>query len=1287
MSGDAVNGYLLSPGQERLWHLWSGGQIARMPAVRGRFRLDGPVEPAALCAALGRLAERHEILRAVFLRLPEMGVPLQAARDCVPPAIGARELGVGPEDAPLVAQLEDGVLGLAMPAFLADGTTLLGLAAAILRELNGEAEPEEPLQYFDLAQWQRYLLEQDAPAAPSWGAGSLTARGGALPALPALRPRAEGPFAPRRVACPLPPRTEVALDLLVARLGATRADVLAAAWAALLLRLSGGTPAPVALLAEGRAFTELTGALGPLAGPVPLELRPDADTRFADLVVAARDARVAAEDLRHHLPPPAGDAIAAFPVEHLLQPAGEAPCAMELATEGEPFLIRLAALSRADSSLAIFLDHDAAACPPGAAGRMAEQFATLLRDALARPEAALVALEILGEAERRLIADFHGPVVAVPEPWQPVQQAIAARAAAEPGRLALREAGKELTAAELEARVQALAARLRLRGVGPDRAVALFLPRGVAHVVAMLGVLRAGGAWMPLSPDLPAERAAFILADSGARHVVTLRALASSLPARGEPDILLLDQEAGAPPAVAFALCAPSHAAYILYTSGSTGQPKGVVVPHGALANQMAWIARAFPLGPDDVLLHKTALSFDASVWEVLSPLMQGAVLSVAAPGLEHDAAALVEMLQRERVTALQLVPSLLRVLIDSPGFAACTALRHVFCGGEALTADLARRFRAVHPAALVNLYGPTETTIQVCAEVVDAEEELPSLGRPIDNVRIHVVDEAMRLVPVGARGEILIGGAAPARGYVNLPELTASRFIPDPFSGAPGAVLYRSGDFGAWREDGRLDFFGRTDHQVKLRGYRIEFGEIEASALVHPAVALCAVLRLPDANGTHHLVCNYSCSPGAELDAAGLRAWLQARLPDYMVPTRFVQLDAFPVTSSGKIDRTALADLPREEPPGEAHAPRDTIEMRLERVWETVLDVRPVGVDRNFFELGGHSLLAVRLMAEVRREFACNLPLVSLFQAPTVAGQAALLRAATAGDPVLVPINRGLAEQRPVFLVHPTGGSVLCYRALSRRLGPSRPVHALQDPGLEGTADYTSVEELAGFYIARIREAVAGGPYCLAGWSSGGIVAYEMARQLVARGEEIGFVAMIDSAPPAGDAPAREDGELIQSIGRLIAHASGLPPPELRTLAREDGLARLHGLALEAGLLPDGAGPERVERLFAVFRRNVDVVRRYRPGTYHRRVLLLTATEPVPEPLREAAMQHRSDLPDLGWGRVCWAEVTPVPAHHLSIVEEPGVGHVAARLRSALADVDRANQLGDRVLFSLLGH
>ncbi|MCA1686280.1 MAG: alpha/beta fold hydrolase, partial [Planctomycetia bacterium] len=648
-------------------------------------------------------------------------------------------------------------------------------------------------------------------------------------------------------------------------------------------------------------------------------------------------------------------------------------------------------------------------------------------------------------------------------------------------------------------------------------------------------------------------------------------------------------------------------------------------------------------LSAADTLLAVTTLSFDIAALEVFLPLAVGGRVELASREVAVDGRRLAEALTASGATVLQATPASWRLLLDS-GWEGAPGLT-ILCGGEALTRDLARRLLG-KGKAVWNLYGPTETTVWSTLARVEAGQGLVPIGRPIENTRAYVLDARLNPVPVGVTGELYLGGAGLARGYHDRPDLTAERFPADPFAPEPGARMYRTGDLARFRPGGVIECLGRSDGQVKIRGYRVELGDVESGLAAHPAVAAAAALAVDDPAGFKTLV-GYLVPRGGETPSVSdLRGWLKARLPEYMVPSAFVVLDAMPMTPNGKVDRKALPDpehgkAAASEP---AVAPRDEVEERLARIWEDVLAVRPVGVNQSFFDLGGHSLLAIRLLGRIEEEFGRRLALAALFRGPTVEELAHVLRAEAprAGPGPWTPLVaiRPEGEKPPFFCVHPAGGIVYCFQDLARQLGGDRPFYALQAAGLEGDEPPFEVfEEMAARYVEAVRGAQPEGPYHLGGWSLGGVIAFEMARQLVAEGEAVGTVALFDSwAPTAlerGVAEAQkalaeevaalglfdDDGlagsteelafvlgqfppEIVEEFGgdalRLIAHLRELPPDDRRAY-----VLKAFQLDLVYHL---ETGPEQVERLWNVLRANLIAGSKYEPGVYPGRVVLFRA-------------------------------------------------------------------------------
>lgn len=566
-----------------------------------------------------------------------------------------------------------------------------------------------------------------------------------------------------------------------------------------------------------------------------------------------------------------------------------------------------------------------------------------------------------------------------------------------PDALAVEYEDQKLTYAELNRRANQLARHLVALGTALDVPVGVCMERSLDMVIALLAILKAGAAYLPLDPDHPPDRLAYILRHSGTEKVITQSAFAAILP-EGCALRICLDREwpniSNSKTGNLSVGCAPENAMYVLYTSGSTGTPKGVVVPHSALCNHMDWMRQTFQMDATIRVLQKTPFGFDASVWEFYAPLLHGGALVMARPAGHQDSSYLVRTVKEKAITMLQVVPSMLKLLVHEPEFSQCSSLRWLFSGGEALTDDLAREVTTKLPIPLVNLYGPTEATIDTTYWMSHTSHgSKVSLGRPISNAQLYVLDDAGRPMPAGVAGELYIGGDGVARGYLNLPELTAERFLPDPFGVKGGARIYRTGDQVRWREDGNLEFLGRLDHQIKLAGYRIELGEIETILQRYPGVEHAAVIVHQDVAGEKRLTGYIVKTAGNEvLSISEVRDYLRLRVPEYMIPSTLMILDKMPLTNSGKIDRNKLP-----APETGVHscpyvAPASEIEKHLCDIWSKVLGVERVGVNDSFFELGGHSILAIQIIRRTNQAFKVNLPMRSIFQESTVSGLAVLV-------------------------------------------------------------------------------------------------------------------------------------------------------------------------------------------------------------------------------------------------------------------------------------------------------
>ncbi|HVG20255.1 MAG TPA: amino acid adenylation domain-containing protein, partial [Blastocatellia bacterium] len=634
--------------------------------------------------------------------------------------------------------------------------------------------------------------------------------------------------------------------------------------------------------------------------------------------------------------------------------------------------------------------------------RLIGHYETLLGGVIADPGERISRLPLLTEAERRQLLIEWNDTAGDYSLDYCIHELFEAQAESTPQATALIFEGQRLSYEELNRRANQLARHLRAEGIGPEAVVGISMERSLEMVIALLGVFKAGGAYVPLDPTYPKERLDFMMEDASVKLVLTQSHLVQ--PPDNEVPVICLDTDwgrvirarAGGPEdgQNVEGAASPQNLAYIIYTSGSTGMPKGVMTSHEAMCNMIVWMQTAYALTANDRLLQKTSFGFDASVWEFFWPLISGGTLVVAKPYGDKDGAYMVKTVAEQNVTILQLVPSVLQIVVEQEGFDKCLSLRHVFSGGEALSAAVRERFfDRLAEARLTNVYGPTETAMHVTTWDCErgSKDRVVPIGRPLGNTQTFVLDGQMQPVPVGVAGELYIGGVQVARGYVNRQDLTAERFVPNPYGREAGERLYRTGDLARYRMDGGIEFLGRIDHQVKIRGYRIELGEIETLLRQHPAVLEGIVMAREDVPGDKRLAAYVVPRREQELKVGELRNHLMAKLPDYMIPSAFVLLEELPLMSNGKVDRNALPppEYTRQEPGQEYVAPRNEVEEKLAAIFSEVLGVERVGVEDSFFLLGGHSLSATQVVTHVRDVLQVDIPLRRMFETPTVAGLA----------------------------------------------------------------------------------------------------------------------------------------------------------------------------------------------------------------------------------------------------------------------------------------------------------
>jgi amino acid adenylation domain-containing protein len=908
-----------------------------------------------------------------------------------------------------------------------------------------------------------------------------------------------------------------------------------------------------------------------------------------------------------------------------------------------------------------YLDYDGAMFDPESAVRLQGHLTEVLRQMAKDPQQSIETLAYIPEAEvQQLLYDWNATAVDYPREAC-IHELFEAQVGRTPDNVAVSFEDCALTYAQLNAQANQFAHYLRGLGVGQETLVGLCINRSEKVFVAMLGIMKAGGTYIPMDPGYPPDRLALMLEDAEAPVLVFQGKETDLFPhysgQRVDLDalweVILLQSEENLPN-----VATPENLIYIIYTSGSTGKPKGVMIPHQGFVNLMTAMAAVPGLNQGDRFLSPTSISFDMVGPELYLPLMCGAEVHMVSRAVATDGKRMAEVLRTSGATAMQATPATWRLLIQS-GWEGNQDLI-IICGGEAMPPDLVQPLLQ-RCKALWNFYGPTETTVWSTAYQITQVESSTPVGKPLANTQLYILDAQMQPVPVGHVGELLIAGDGVARGYLNRKAISKERFIANPFR--PGERMYRTGDLARFRPDGQLDFLGRMDHQVKVRGYRIELGEIESGLVQHPDVRAAVVMAREDSPGDQRLVGYVTLESGATATMADLRRSLKQVLPDYMVPTVVMAIDRFPLSPNGKVDRKALPVPPTAERDLDADyvAPADNLEQQLVAVWEEVLQVKPVGINDSFFDLGGHSLLVVRLLDRIREVLHQDLPAAAVFQAPTVSQFAQMLRQPSQqlASPAAVMINLGQSNRSPLFCVHVLGQQMAFFKPMASYI-PEQTMIGLSadlDPAHAGNLD--SLEAIAQFYIQELKKLQPEGPYFLTGVSHGGDVIFEMAQQLTQAGERVGLLAMMDTYGPQNQYSGFRNklkfhGQALLSLkhryllGRINLYRDRLRTTSLLIYAR---LLEKRGKQVPADL-----------QFLRVVEQNTQSGSAYEHQPYDGDLLMFRATDDLfyGEDYRRSA---------LGWRSVILGEITviDVTGDHMSMLQDPHAGAISQALKAHL--------------------
>lgn len=1332
----------LSYAQERIWFLHQLNPDNSAYSIPGAIRLNGQLDWQVLERCYHTLLQRHESLRTTFSIVD--GQPVQIIKPFSKPEIKIIDLRDLPEDQrekqSIVAaeqeaskpfDLQKGPLIRICVIRLADDDQLLvynlhhiicdAWAIAFLeRELvslynaysSGESLylPEPRIQYIDFAAWQRQWLQKEVhDSQMKYWRNKLS--DAPILELPSDFPRsAVMTFRGAYEGFDLSRTLLDELMVLSLREGVTLFMLLMAAFKVLLYRYTGQTDITICVPIANRNWQATEPLIGTLVNTllmrtdlsgnpsfcqllqrvreVSLEAYSNQDIPFAKLVADLQPER----DLSHQ--PLAQIMFNVVETETSpLDLKGLNANILEINRYGSQFDLTLS-ITNTNIMRRVDIEYNTDLFRSDTISRMLQHYRVILENILADPTQKISSLPIITGVEReQLLVTWNDTKTEYPQHANIVElfeeQVVRTRDA--PAYIFESDI---LSFQDLNERANRLANYLQFQGVKTGDTVCLYIERSLEMTIAVMGILKAGGVFLPLELNYPHERLTYMLKDADSEVVITQEKLAPHISA-SDTNIICLDadseriarQSAQNPTC----LLNPNSPAYVLYTSGSTGKPKGVLGTHQGAINRFAWMWQTYPFNKGEVCCQKTSLSFVDSIWELFGPLLQG-IPTVIIPGIVvRDTEQFVNVLAENNITRIVLVPSQLRAILDAyPDLQRwLPKLQTWVCSGETLPVALVQAFREAKPnAILLNLYGSTEVAADVTfydTAFLEAESTSVPIGRPIANTSIYLLDANRNPVPIGITAEVYIGGAGLALGYLNSPELTPEKFITDPFNDDPSARLYRSGDIARYLPDGNIEFIGRRDSQVKIRGYRVELREIETVLNQHPAIKQTAVMYVPDHLGdvrtskgsadtlVAYIVTQEDTSPTVN----ELRDMLKVELPAYMIPAMFVQVEDIPLTTSGKIDRMALMDqsIANLERGTEFEPARDAIEYQLVQIWEEVLEVQPIGLQDDFFSLGGHSLLAVRLFFKIEEVLGVKLPIATIFHAPTIAQLAEAIR--QEGYSIewfsLAPLQTE-GSKPPLFLVHGFGGGVLGYGELVRLLGTDQPVYGLPARGYDdGKQPHTSIVEMATEYIRVLRTVQPTGPYFLAGYSYGGVVAYEVAQQLQAQGEQTAFLAILVGYAPNSDKPKFHVRNAVLFVKNFwfwlkdYFARQGMKDQFLRTLAR---IKMASQILIRKDNQPDpkttveniiGDTSDLSEQELTLMEAQIQAVMAYKPEVYPGQVTLFR--------VQTLALSHWND-PELGWGPLAAGglEIRQVPGAHYNILEHPNVEVVAEQLRECLS-------------------
>ncbi|MBW4424871.1 MAG: amino acid adenylation domain-containing protein [Nostoc desertorum CM1-VF14] len=1334
--------------QQRLWFLDQLASGNPFYNVSTALCLKGSLNFVALKQTFNEIVRRHETLRTTFamveqqpvqLIVPSLTIPLplidlrnfdqeceiQVRRIATAEAQHPFSLTTGPLLRVKLLQVDEAeyVLLLNLHHIVADGWSI----GVLIRELGvlykafvedkrclmSTLLPELPIQYADFAQWQREWLQ----AVGENGCSPLQTQlvywqkqldGISVLNLPTdrLRP-AVSTYRGAKQFLELPHSLTQALETLSYQEDVTLFMTMLAAFQTLLYRYTQQEDIVVGSVIANRNRSELEGLIGFFVNSLVLRSDLSGNPTFRELLNRVREVTLGAyahqdlpfEKLVEELHPERD--LSRHPLFQVVFSLQNTPIeALELPGLKLSLFDFDSKIAKLDLEFHLWRDletlkgeivYSTDLFDQSTITRMLGHFQILLESIVANPKQHISDLALLTEGERQqLLIDWNDTKKTYPN-GKCFHQLFEAKVEKSPDAIALVFGNQQLSYKELNIRSNQLAHYLKKIGVQTETLVGICVERSAEIIIAMLGILKAGGAYLPLDPSYPQERLNFMLQDAQVSILLTEEKLIQHFTEFSNQIISIdkhwatIKQYSRENPNSCVTL---ENLAYVIYTSGSTGQPKGVLIEHRGLSNLAAEQIEVFNLQPSNRILQFASLSFDASIFEIVMALQTGATLYLANKECLLPGKSLFQLLREKAITHVTLPPAVLAVLPTE----SLPALQTIISAGESCSEDIVKR--CWNPSRrFFNAYGPTEATVWSTVAEIKSVSEKPPIGRPIANTEIYILDKHLQPVPVGILGELCIAGDGLARGYLNCSELTAKKFISNPFHDKKGARIYKTGDLARYRADGNIEFLERIDNQVKIRGFRIELSEIETVIRQHNNVEKAIVIAQGNLYDNKHLIAYIVSKPPQEQTIIELRQFLKEKLPEYMIPKAFVILDSLPLTANGKVDHYALKAIDTQSRSIDKAfiAPRTPTESTLAKIWAEVLNVENVGIHDNFFDLGGNSLLAIRLLDQINKQFERDLPLSNLFLNQTIDSLAIALYTKTdslAWSP-LVPIQPN-GSNPPFFCVHPIFGVVFPYYELAHQLGKNQPFYGLQPIGIDGETPLNRIEDMATHYIEALRSVQPKGPYFIGGWSFGGWVAFEMAQQLQNSGEEVALLAVLDTvAPIKSNLPSLSNAFkfifttvapymwpfFLDYLYLITAHSKNhinnltYRFPNFQKLMRAlqtnlfshfiqkgDATVNLVSEESKLRLLNESA----IVPMLRVFYANSQAVLNYVPQVYPKRINLFRTKVQLNVAEEDASM---------GWDQLAVGEteIHHIPGNHLTMLRKPHIQVLAAQLRACI--------------------